>query len=82
MPAYEKSTIRIQVKGTTVMAVYDVVDGVVFLASADFGDAQAALQGDAPEHVAAALLRALAESAMDRGGDPFMRDGDQSQPGS
>lgn len=73
MPPSE-DTIRIQVRGTTVMAVYDVQGNTLMLASADFGNAQAPLDGAPPDEVASRLLRALAETAMARDGDLFMRD--------
>lgn len=74
MPPPEETTIRLLVRGTTVMAVYDVQGNTLMLASADFGDAQASLDGTSPDEVASRLLRALAETAMTQGGDPFMRD--------
>lgn len=73
MPPSE-DTIRIQVRGTTAMAVYDVQGNTLMLASADFGNAQAPLDGAPPDEVASRLLRALAETAMARDGDLFMRD--------
>lgn len=56
------------------MAVYDVQGNTLMLASADFGNAQAPLDGAPPDEVASRLLRALAETAMARDGDLFMRD--------
>ena len=56
------------------MAVYEIQADTLMLASADFGDAQACLDGASPEEVASRLLHALAEAAMARDGDPFIRD--------
>ena len=74
MPPSEETSIRVQVQGTTVMAVYEVQGNTLVLASADFGDAQASLEGAQPREVANRLLHALAEAAMTQGGDPFIRD--------
>lgn len=46
--AAEELIVRVKVKGTTVMAVYAVEGAAVLLASADFGEASAALDGQAP----------------------------------
>lgn len=80
MPSPEETTIRIQVQGTTVMAVYEIQGNTVMLASADFGDAQAPLDGAPPDQVAAALLRNLAETAMARNEDQYMRDDGSPSP--
>ena len=73
-------TVRVTVNGTTVMAEYAVEGGTVRLASADFGEASAALDGQAPEAVAARLLRQLAEVAMARSGARYMRDDEVNTP--
>ncbi len=70
----EETSIRVQIQDTTVMAVYEVLGNTLILASADFSDAQAPLEGAQPSEVASRLLHALAEAAMTQGGDPFMRD--------
>ena len=80
MPTLEESSVSIQVQGTTVIAVYDVRDGSVLLASADFGDAQAPLNGVPHRQVAATLLRTLAEASMASSGDRFMPDDHQAHP--
>ena len=76
----EELTVRVTVNGTTVLAVYEIENGAVLLASADFGNAWARLDGQAPEAVAARLLRNLAEEAMARGGARFMRDDEVNDP--
>ena len=81
MPPSEETSIRVQVQGTTVMAVYEVQGNTLVLASADFGDAQASLEGAQPSEVANRLLHALAEAAMTQGGDPFIRDNGSLQQG-
>ena len=75
----EETTIRVQVRGTTVMAVYGVDEGAVVLVSADFGDAQAPLDGAHHHVIATLLLHNLAEAAMASGGDPFMPDDHQAR---
>lgn len=70
----EEITVRVMVNGTTFMAGYVIEGTAVLLASADFGDASAALEGLVPADVAARLLWAMAETAMARGGARFMRD--------
>ena len=55
------------------MAIYEIQANTLILASADFGDAQTSLNGAPPEEVASRLLHALAEAAMARDGNPFMR---------
>ena len=70
----EELTIRATVNGTTVMATYVVEGAFVLLASADFGDASAALDGQTAEIVAVRLLQEIAESEMARGGVYYMRD--------
>ena len=66
--------VHVEVNGTTFRATYEVKDAAVLLASPEFGDASAALDGQVPEIVAARLLREAAEAAMARGGAQFMRD--------
>lgn len=44
MPLSEEISIRVQIQGTTVMAVYEVLENTLILASADFSDAQAPLE--------------------------------------
>lgn len=78
--ATEEHTVRVTVNGTTVMATYVVEGAAVVLASADFGEASAALDGQAPEAVAARLLRELAEAAMARNGPHYMRDDEVNIP--
>ena len=78
--AADEPAVRVTVNGTTVMAEYEVVGAAVLLASADFGEASAALDGQAPEAVAARLLRELAEAAMTRSSVPFMRDDEVNAP--
>jgi CelD/BcsL family acetyltransferase involved in cellulose biosynthesis len=80
MPSPEETIVRVQVQGTTVMAVYEVHGDAVMLASADFGDAQAPLDGTPPDQVAAALLRNLAETAMARNEDQYMHDDGSPHP--
>ena len=77
----EEVPARVTVNGTTFMAEYKVVDGTVLLASADFGEASAGLDGLAPGAVASRLLRGMAEAAMARG-ERFMRDGETNTPGA
>jgi hypothetical protein len=80
MPPSEETSILVQIQGTTVMAIYEVQGDTLILASADFGDAQAPLEGTQPSEVASRLLHALAEAAMTQGGNPFMRgDGSPQQ---
>lgn len=79
--AGEERAVRVAVNGTTVMAIYQVEGAAVLLASADFGDASATLGGQAPEAVAARLLRGLAEAAMARNGARYLRD-DETNSGS
>lgn len=76
----ESGAVHVQVNGTTVMAEYEVVDGTLLLASADFGDASAELGGLRPDVMAARLLWEKAEAAMARVGDRFMRDGEVNVP--
>jgi len=80
MPSPEETIIRVQVRGTTVMAVYEVQRNTLMLASADFGDAQVSLDGAPPDQVAAALLRTLAETAMAQNEDQYMRDDGSPNP--
>ncbi len=80
MPTPEETVVCIQVQGTTVMAVYEIQGNALMLASADFGDARATLDGAPPDQVAAALLRTLAETAMARHEDLFMRDDGSPHP--
>ena len=75
----EEVTIRVQVNGTTVMAVYEVQDGQILLTSADFGEGAAPLGDATPDEAATALLRGMAEAGMAKGG-PYMRD-DELPPG-
>ncbi len=78
--AAEELTVRVTVNGTSVMATYVVEGAAVLLTSADFGEASAALDGQAPEVVAARLLREMAEAAMARSGARFMRDDETNIP--
>jgi len=78
-PSPEELTIRVQVCGTTVMAVYEVREGNVLLTSADFGEGTAPLGAATPDEAATALLRGMAEAGMAKGG-PYMRD-DELPPG-
>jgi hypothetical protein len=78
--AAEELTVHMTVNGTTVMAAYVVEGAAVLLASADFGEASAALDGQAPKAVAARLLRGMAEAAMARSDVPFMRDDEANVP--
>ena len=66
--------VHVEVNGTTFRATYEVKDAAVLLASPEFGDVSAALDGQVPEVVAARLLREAAEAAMACGGAQFMRD--------
>ena len=52
----ELTDFHMQIDGTRFMGEYEVVDGCVLLSSADFGEASAGLDGQAPEDVAALLL--------------------------
>ena len=82
MPAVspsEETTIRVQVNGTTIMAVYEIQDGQILLTSADFGEGTAPLGDATPDEAAATLLRGMAEAGMARGGS-YMRD-DELPPG-
>ena len=76
----EEVSVRVTVNGTTFIAEYEVVDGTVLLASADFGEASAGLDGLAREAVASRLLRGMAEAALAHG-ERFMRDGETNTPG-
>lgn len=78
--ATKELTVRVTVDSTTVMATYVVEGAAVLLASADFGEASAALDGQVPEAVAARLLRQLAEAAMARSGARYMRDDEVNAP--
>lgn len=78
--AVEELVAHATVNGTTVMGTYEVKGGTVLLTSADFGDASAGLDGQAPEDVAARLLRDMAEEAMARSGEYFMRDDEVNAP--
>ncbi len=78
--AVEELAVRVTVNGTTVMATYVIEAATVLLTSADFGEASAALDGQAPEAVAARLLRQLAEAAMARSGARYMRDDEVNAP--
>lgn len=78
--ATEELTVRVTVNGTTVMAAYVVEGAAVLLASADFGEASAALGEQAPDAAAARLLRQLAEAAMARSGARYMRDDEVNAP--
>jgi len=80
--AVSELPVSVTISGTTVMAVYGIEGGAVLLFSADFGDASAGLDGQAPEAVAARLLRGMAEAAMARGGARFMRDDEVNNPGA
>ena len=82
MPASQppqELTIRVQVNGTTVMAVYEVSDGQILLTSADFGEGAAPLGEATPDQAAAALLHGMAETGM-TGNGPYLRD-DELPPG-
>ena len=72
--------VHVQVNGTTVMAEYEVVDGILLLISTDFGDVSVELGGLQPEVVAVRVLREKAEAAMARGGDHIMRDDEVNAP--
>lgn len=72
-------TVRVQVNGTTIMAVYEVQDGQILLTSADFGEGAAPLSDATPDETAATLLRGMAEAGMAKDG-PYMRD-DELPPG-
>ncbi len=76
----EEITVRVTVNGTTFMAGYVVEGTAVLLASADFGDASAALENLVPADVAGRLLRGMAETAMARSGARFMRDDEVNAP--
>ena len=80
MSPCDETSIRVQVQGTTFMAVYEVLDGTLMLTSADFGEAQSPLDGRTPEQAAADLLRTLAEAAMAGDGDTYLRDDKSTQP--
>ena len=76
----QELAVRVAVNGTTFMATYVVEGGAVLLASADFGEVSAALEGLAPEELAARLLREMAVTAMARSSVPFMRDDEVNAP--
>ena len=76
----DETPVHVEVNGTTFRATYEVKDAAVRLASPEFGDASAALDGQVPEVVAARLLRKAAEAAMARGGAQFMRDDETNTP--
>ncbi len=78
-PPSDEVTVRIQVNGTTIMAVYEVKDRQILLTSADFGEGTAPLGDATPDEAAANLLRSMAEAGMTTGG-PYMRD-DELPPG-
>lgn len=70
----ELLTTRVTVNGTTFMAEYEVLKNAVLLASADFGEGMARLDGLAPATVAARLLQGMAQAAMARSDVHHMRD--------
>jgi hypothetical protein len=74
------TTVKVEVNGTMVMAKYAVVGSTLVLTSADFGDGSIELGGLLPEDVAVRLLRAKAEAAMARGGEPLMHDDEVNAP--
>ena len=80
--AAEELDVHVTVNGTTFVAVYEVKDAAVLLFSADFGEASAALDGLAPEAVAARLLQGLAEAGVARSSAPYMRDDEANPHGS
>ncbi len=77
--AAEELIVHVMVNGTTVMGIYEVKDAIVLLTGVDFGDASAALNGQAVEAVAARLLQEIAESEMSHSGVHYMRD-DEANP--
>jgi hypothetical protein len=77
--AADEVPVRAKVNGTTFRATYEVKDAIVLLASPEFGDASAALDGMAPEAVAARLLRGMAETAMAHIDVPYLSD-DEAKP--
>ena len=70
----ELTTFYTHLDGTTLMGEYEVVGGAVLLSSADFGEASAELDGQAPEAVAIRLLLQMAHMAMAQPGERYMRD--------
>ena len=77
----ELTTIYAQFNGITFMGEYEVVDGRVLLSSADFGEALAGLDGQAPEDVAARLIGRMVSAAVARG-QHFMRNDETSTTGA
>lgn len=75
----ELTALHMQIDGTRFMGEYEVADGRVLLSSADFGEASAGLDGQAPEDVAARLLRGMVGAAVARG-ERFMRDDETNAP--
>ena len=57
-------SIRVQVQGTTVMAIHEVQGNTLVSASADFGNAQVPPTDAQPGEIANKLLQTLAEAAM------------------
>jgi hypothetical protein len=70
----ELTTFYTLLDGNTLMGEYEVVDGAVLLASADFGEASAGLDGQVLEAVVARLLLEVAQVAMAQSGERFTRD--------
>ena len=77
----ELTTFHAQLDGTTFMGEYEVVDGRVLLSSADFGQASAGLDGQAPQDVAARLLCGMVRVEVARG-ERFLRDDETNAPGA
>ena len=75
------TTFHAQLDGTTFMGEYEVVEGRVLLSSADFGQASAGLDGQAPGDVAMRLLQGMVGAEMARG-ERFMRDDEINAPGA
>ncbi len=75
----EETTRRVYVQGTTVITVHEVQANTLILASADFGDARASLDGAPPEEVASRLPHALAETAMAQDVNPSIPDNGSPQ---
>ena len=75
----ELTTFYMQLDGTRFMGEYEVVDGRVLLSSADFGQASAGLDGQAPGDVAALLLRGMVGAEV-AGGEHFTRDNEVNAP--
>ncbi len=78
----ELTTFYTPLDGTTLMGEYEVVGGAVLLSSADFVEASAGLDGQAPEAIAVRRRLQMAQVAMAQSGERCMRDDETNNVGA